>query len=176
MGTRRRREEREPPPPNIPQAALILYNLILQQPFEGLMTYDGILEETGINIRDPRNRKFWYAARDAAQSLHRIVLDCIRNVGYIRLTDAGIVLTGARAVRRITRAAAAGVGRLECANYENLSPNMRTTHDSYRTMLLLARSVVNSHSHDTIRDRCQGANRPLDPTEAMLTILGNNPQ
>lgn len=103
---------------------------------------------------------------------HGVEFKNVRKVGYLRLSDEGIVDHAGPdrlAISRKVRRAAQRAGNVQ--NYEALNLKLQNDLNAHRTVLAIVREAVKPSSVRAIAREVEKAHREIDPREATIALF-----
>jgi hypothetical protein len=104
-----------------------LYELLKAAQPQQTVTYDQMIEVCGLDVRG-RYRGLLYAVLKRLEREQAASFEVVRGVGYICLTNDGIVGSSTTKVHRLRRASRRIKSQLAVAEYTKLSPNLQVAY------------------------------------------------
>lgn len=136
-----------------------------------LVTYEVLSEVIGQDVTGDHGRGCLATARRMLQRDSQMVFDAVRGVGLKRLSDAEIVQSGARSVRRVRSAARRGSRLLtSVGDFDSLPASDKLRHNATLSVLGAIEAISSAGSVKKVEQRVTAAS-PL-PIAATLAAFG----
>jgi hypothetical protein len=113
-----------------------------------ILTYDQMTTSLGRDVRANCSGNIQSAKRIVAAE--GVILGAVKNVGYKRLDDAGIISKAAGTTKSITRAAKRGLNGLSHVNYSDLDDEKKREHTATAAQLGAVKLFSGAKSHEKI--------------------------
>ncbi len=137
-----------------------------------IITYETIADT--IDGRDVRNgaQGNLRTALKVLQRDHRMVFECVRTVGYKRLSDVDVVSTTRAVLDRSRRSARRGFQRLTVVEFDGLPDEVKTQHQTYASALSMLHQVTKPSSIRKIEKRVQQSHETLSLAATLDAFKG----
>ena len=149
--------------------AKTIADLMINTPVGGVLTYEAMSAAIGRDVLG--QRRSIQTAINFCISEHRAVFAVVTGVGYRRLNDSEAIATGESYIKRIRRAAARGIRRVACANYETLNDSDKIRHNVNTTLLAMISESTSRSSVQRIEKAVSDSSASIPAARAAIAAL-----
>lgn len=137
----------------------------------GMVTYEELSAAIARDVqRDGRSNL--RTARNRVLTENDIVFEVVRDVGLRRLADPEILTSAAKDKDRIRRTSRRGVKKVLCIDYDSLSRDDKTKHNTALSMFSVVAVMVSNKSIKRLSIEIEEAGTELPAAKATLAALG----
>ena len=146
-----------------------LIDILLSAKIGETVTYEKMGAAIGRNIR--LSRHMISSALRNVQNSHQFVFSCVPNVGYKRLNNSEIVGKGEQFIKHIKRTSKRGAKNMACVQYDALSQNEKTAHNTRMTVFAMVQDNVSTKTTKLIEKIVGDSNSALPSARAAMELL-----
>lgn len=148
-----------------------LSELLLSAEIGEVVTYEKMTEAIGRNILNSRSTLS--SAMRGVQNSHQFVFSCVPTVGYKRLTNSEIVGKGEQFIKHIKRTSKRGAKNLACVQYDELTQDDKTSHNTRMTIFAMVQDNVSTKTTKIIEKMVSDSNAALPSARAAMELLAH---
>lgn len=146
-----------------------LIDMLLSSEIGETITYEKMDAAIGRNIR--ASRSMLSSALKNVQNSHHFVFSCVPMVGYKRLNNSEIVGKGEQFIKHIKRTSRRGAKNMACVEYDALSKDEKTAHNTRMTIFAMVQDNVSTKTTKRIEKMVSDSNSALPSARAAMELL-----